>query len=151
MASVSARHRQFWTKSEERFKGRTVSEVANGVANTPPLLNDSVMPYITPAMFLEWLRWKLETPAWILQHFESLVLDKAGSQSGLGSGGSGLFRSGGGSVGRGLHVMVSGREGGIIPLALLYWLGRSVCWGMMCGTRLEIFFGGVLVVLFWVW
>lgn len=31
----------------------TAREAADGVALTPPMLNDSVMPYITPAMFLE--------------------------------------------------------------------------------------------------
>lgn len=56
---------------------RTVPKVADGAGHTPPMLNDSVMPYITPAMFLEWLRWKLETPAWVTKHFESLVVERA--------------------------------------------------------------------------
>ena len=43
----------------------------------PPLLNDSVMPYMTPSHFLTWMRWKLETPAWVLETYEALVLDRA--------------------------------------------------------------------------
>ena len=43
----------------------------------PPLLNDTVLPYMTPSHFLEWMRWKLETPTWVLQTYEAIVLDRA--------------------------------------------------------------------------
>lgn len=43
----------------------------------PRLLNDSVMPYMTPSNLLTWLRWKLETSTWVLQAYEALVFDRA--------------------------------------------------------------------------
>ena len=50
----------------------------------------------------------------------------------MGSGGSGLFKSGGGggSGGRGFEVAGPGREGNAISLGPWCWLGTSVCSGM---------------------
>ncbi|CAF9908518.1 MAG: hypothetical protein ALECFALPRED_004663 [Alectoria fallacina] len=56
---------------------RTISQVANGLSMVPRLLNDSVMPYMTPSNLLTWLRWKLETSTWVLQAYEALVFDRA--------------------------------------------------------------------------
>ena len=56
---------------------RAIPEGANGVVVTPPLLNDSVLPYMVPSNFLTWMRWKLETPAWIIQAYEELIMDRA--------------------------------------------------------------------------
>lgn len=51
--------------------------------------------------------------------------------SSFGSGGSGLFKSGGGTGGRGFDVTAAGREDGSICLGPLYWSSTSVCSGMM--------------------
>lgn len=49
----------------------------HGLTMTPPLLNDSVLPNLTPAMFHEWLRWRFESSSLILETFEAIVCARA--------------------------------------------------------------------------
>lgn len=57
--------------------------------------------------------------------------ERMASLSSLGSGGSGLFKSGGGSGGRGFELTAPGRKGNTISLVLLYWPDTSMRSDMM--------------------
>ena len=47
---------------------------------TPPLINDSVLPSITPAMFYNWVRWRLKTSAFLEETFIAIFLARGRGQ-----------------------------------------------------------------------
>ncbi len=49
-------------------------KLGHGLTMTPPLLNDSVLPNLTPANFYEWFRWQFETSDFFLEAFQAIVL-----------------------------------------------------------------------------
>lgn len=71
--------------------------------------------------------------------------DRAASLSSLGSGGSGLFRSGGGSRGRGFEGAGPDREGNAVSSGPSYWPVMWIRSGMIVSNwSFEIFLGCVV-------